>query len=232
MGLRGSREKALFVAGLGSFGCEFEVGRYEVGRGLGSVFAAIGVEWAGGALVMGGGKLVKFPIPKLGLVFKRSLEAEGRKRVVFTSGPMPLDKFSFDADGRMAVDLGIGRRDIGRGRPLDLPAAGLFSSMFECILLILGKSRVEATRDDLLDDEQRWENAAQEDSGSLISSTEAALAIAVEMDSWLRRSWLDPFNVTKAPTSRLQLPWAYSSFPEVGVCLAAVGILSLVPSYR
>lgn len=141
---RGNREKPLCVAGFGSFGWEFEVGRYEVGRGLGRVFAAVGVEWVGFAPVMGGGRLVKFPIPKLGPVFKRSREAEGRKRVVFASPPRLADRLSFDGDGRMAgVDLGVGRRDIGRGRALDLAAVGLLSSMIECLLLVAGKSTVK-----------------------------------------------------------------------------------------
>lgn len=124
MGSRGSREKAWFVVGFGSFGSELEVGRYEVGRGLGRVFAAVGVRLEGFALVIGGGRFVKFPIPKLGPALKRSLEAEGRKRVGFASPPLFPDKFSLDGDGRMPVDLGVGRRDIGRGRPLDLPAVG------------------------------------------------------------------------------------------------------------
>lgn len=135
MGSRGNREKALCVVDFENFGWEFEVGRYEVGRGLGRVFAADGVELVGFALVMGGGRLVKFPTPKLGPGFKRSRDAEGRKRVVLASPPRLADKLSLDGDGRMAgVDLGVGRRDIGRGRALDLAAVGRLSSMVECLL--------------------------------------------------------------------------------------------------
>lgn len=136
MGSRGSREKELLIAGFGSFGCDFEVGRYEVGRGLGRVFAAVGIELVGFALVIGGGRLVKFPMPKLEPAFRRSLEAEGRRRESFPSLPMLPDRFSLDGDGRMALDLGVGKRDIGRGRPLDLPVAGLLSSMVECLPLV------------------------------------------------------------------------------------------------
>lgn len=139
MGSRGSLEKALFIAGFGSLGCEYEVGRYDVGRGLGRVFAAVGIELVGFTLVIGGGRFVKFPMPKLEPLFRRSLEAEGRRRVCFPSLPMLSDRFSFEGDGRMAVALGAGRRDIGRGRPLDLPAS-LLSSMIECLLLVPGRN--------------------------------------------------------------------------------------------
>lgn len=129
MGPRGSREKALFGACFGSFGWELEVGRYEAGRGRGRVFAAIGVALLGFGLVIGGGRLVKLPMPKLELGFNRSLEAEGRRRVVLASPPTVADKFSLEGDGRMAGDRGVGRRDIGRGSPLALPAACRLSSM-------------------------------------------------------------------------------------------------------
>lgn len=136
MGSRGSREKALLcVVGLGSLGWAFGVGRNEVGLGLGRVFAAVGVDVDGFGLVMGGGRLVKFPMPKVGPVLRRSREAEGRsKRVGLASPPRPPDKLSLDADGRRAgVGRGVGRRDIGRGRALCL----LLSSMVRWVVLLV-----------------------------------------------------------------------------------------------
>lgn len=137
IGSRGSRDRPLLVVGLGSFGCELVVGRYEVGRGLGRVFCAVelvDVAVAGFGLLIGGGRFVKLPMPKLELAFRRSLEGEGRKRVFLISPPRLARRFSLDADGRTVLGLGIGNRDIGRGRPLDLPATALFSSILICLL--------------------------------------------------------------------------------------------------
>lgn len=61
---------------------------------------------------------------------RRSLEAAGRKREEIISGAAA--RLSLDCDGRravgMAVDLGVGRREVGLGSAL-LPAWVLLSSM-------------------------------------------------------------------------------------------------------
>lgn len=198
------------------------MGRYEAGRGLGRVFAAVGVELVGFVLVIGGGRLVKFPIPKLGPDFKRSREAEGRKRVPFTSPPMLPDMLSFDGDGRRAVDRGVGRRDIGRGSPLDLPGAGTLSSMAECALPVpgdidalfcwraskgggrkrLGRILVYAGRN--------VERQSEKQLGCPCDSSRDGLlnGAAGPTHRGSRRRSPDPFNVIKVPMSRLQLPQA------------------------
>lgn len=133
---RGSRRgMPLVLVALGSFGTELNVGRLEIGRGLWRVFAPLEVVFVVGAvglaLLIAGGTFVRLLIPKLDAAARRSLEAAGRKRMPFpppSPPPFPT-KLSFDGEGRGAVDLGVGRRDIGRGRPLDLPGMTLLSSI-------------------------------------------------------------------------------------------------------
>lgn len=126
-GSRGSLDRPLEFVALGSLGKALDVGKLETGRGLGRVFAAVAF------VVAGGGMLERLLMPKLEAEAKRSLEAAGRSRLFFSAAgasatPYPA-KLSFEGDGRRAVDLGVGRRDIGRGRPLDLPGRDLFSAM-------------------------------------------------------------------------------------------------------
>lgn len=142
-GSRGSRDKPWVFVALGSFGTELNVGRLETGRGLGSVFGPLedvfGVEAVDLAVVIaGGGMFVRLLMPKLDAAAKRSLEAAGRKRVPRPPSSVPPFPFklSFDGDGRSAVDLGVGRRDIGRGRPLDLPGGILVSSIVASDILV------------------------------------------------------------------------------------------------
>lgn len=142
-GSRGSRDMPLAFVGLGSFGVELNVGRLETGRGLARVFALFEVvfvvEVAYLALLTGGGgMLARLLMPKLDAAARRSLEATGRKRMLRPSpGPPPFPaKLSFDCDGRIAVDLGVGRRDSGRGRPLVFPGGSLFSSIVASTLLV------------------------------------------------------------------------------------------------
>lgn len=68
--------------------------------------------------------------PNLGPVFRCSVEAEGRSRVGFApAGPAPTSRSFLGGNGRGAVNRGAGKRDIGRGRPLDFPAVAVFSSI-------------------------------------------------------------------------------------------------------
>lgn len=112
---------------LWTLGWVLEVGRLEIGRGLGRPRAEI--EFLEAAAE---GELVILLIPgdEAGGA-SRSLEAAGRKREVLISGAAA--RLSLDCDGRrtvgMPVDLGMGRRDVGRGRALVLPAWSLLSSI-------------------------------------------------------------------------------------------------------
>lgn len=118
----------------GRVGWEWIVGRLETGRGLERVFAV--VEMVGAALrlaVVGGGMFEMLLVPKTEPVARRSLEADVRSRGVLASpGPVgAAARLSLDGARRrgMPVGLGAGRRDIGLGRPLVLPAGSLLSSM-------------------------------------------------------------------------------------------------------
>lgn len=116
---------------LGSIGRAFEVGRLERGRGRGRGFAELGIV----ELVAVGVLFTAPPMPNLDGGFKCSREAEGRKRGAFASPPAAVAapaRASLDGDGRRVVvvaDLGMGRRDIDRGMPPDLPVGALFSSI-------------------------------------------------------------------------------------------------------
>lgn len=113
------------------------MGRLEVGRGLRSVFAVFEVSAAGFIVAAAAaGKFVVLLMSKPDPVARRSLEAAGRRRMLLASlgippfpPPLVSHRLSFDGDGRSEGVLGMGRRDIGRGRPLDLPAETLFSSI-------------------------------------------------------------------------------------------------------
>lgn len=134
-GSRGSLEKPLAtVDDFGRVGWEWIVGRLATGRGLERVFAV--VEMAGATLrlaVVGGGMFEMLLVPKTEPVARRSLEADVRSRGVLASpGPVgAAARLSLDGARRrgMPVGLGAGRRDIGLGRPLVLPAGSLLSSM-------------------------------------------------------------------------------------------------------
>lgn len=90
-------------------------------------------EAATGALIFEAAVGILFVIllnPNLGPVFRCSVEAEGRSRVGFAPAePIPTSRSSLGGNGRGALNRGAGKRDIGRGRPLDFPAAAVFSSM-------------------------------------------------------------------------------------------------------
>lgn len=114
---------------LESLGWGLKVGRLEVGRGLARPRA--GGEFLGAA---GDCWLVILLIPEADEGgASRSLEAAGRKREDMISGAAA--RLSLDCDGRravgMLVDLGMGSREVGRGRAL-LPAWNLLSSMVYC----------------------------------------------------------------------------------------------------
>lgn len=103
-----------------------KVGRLEIGRVLGRPRAEVVFLEA-----VGDGWLVILLIPEAEAgAASRSLEAAGRKREETISGAAA--RLSLDCDGRravgMPVDLGMGRREVGRGRAL-LPAWSLLSSM-------------------------------------------------------------------------------------------------------
>lgn len=113
----GIREKPL-LADFGSFGWLLRV---EIGRGLGRVCVEPKVVCF--VVVLGGGILVMLLIPEAAIDANPSLEAAGRRRGFLSSDPPA--RFSLDGEGRMAVgmaeDFGIGKREVGRGRALDLP---------------------------------------------------------------------------------------------------------------
>lgn len=115
----------------GSFGKGFGLGRLETGRDRGRVFALDEAEKD--ALVFEAAVGIVFVIllnPNLGPVFRCSVEADGRSRVGFApAGPAPTSRSFLGGNGRGAVNRGAGKRDIGRGRPLDFPAVAMFSSM-------------------------------------------------------------------------------------------------------
>lgn len=117
----------LLLEAFGSLGWGLKVGRLEVGRGLGRLRAK------GEFLdAVGEGSLVVLLIPEVEAGgARRSLEAAGRKREGLISGAAA--RLSLDCDGRravgMPVDLGMGRREVGRGRALVFPAWSLFSSI-------------------------------------------------------------------------------------------------------
>lgn len=131
---RGGRAELLLFPALGSLGTVLEVGRIEIGRGLARVLAVDGVVTAGLVLVLlVGGAFELLFVEEAGPGAKRSLEAAGRNRMLLPSAdfpPFPV-KLSIDGEGRRAVVLGMGKRDIGRGRPLPLglPGGALFSSI-------------------------------------------------------------------------------------------------------
>lgn len=121
---------------LGSFGRAFKVGRLETGRARGrdfavEDFAVEDIDAEALALVAVSGKLLLvLLVPNIGPVFRCSVEADGRSRVAFApTGPAVPARLSLDGDGRSVVMRGAGKRDIGRGRPLDLPGVAVFSSM-------------------------------------------------------------------------------------------------------
>lgn len=87
-----------------------------------------------------GAMLVVLFIPNLGVVFRCSIEAEGRSRVVLR-GPAAPARLSLDSDGRSVVARGAGKRDIGRGRPLDLPAGAVLSSIVALGCLLDARSK-------------------------------------------------------------------------------------------
>lgn len=131
---RGRRVELLLFPPLGSLGTVLEVGRLEIGRGLGRVLAVDEIEAAGFvSVILVGGTLALLFVAKADPVARRSLEAAGRKRMLLPSAGFPPypTKLSIDGEGRKAVVLGMGRRDMGRGRPLplDLPGGALFSSI-------------------------------------------------------------------------------------------------------
>lgn len=146
IGSRGSRDEPLVFVALGSFGRELEVGRLEIGRDLGSVFAVFEVVAAGFIVAAAAaGRFVMLLMSKLVPVARRSLEAAGRRRLLLASigtppcpAPIFSARLSFDGDGRSEGVLGMGRRDMGRGRPLDLPAGTLFSSIIPVADLFRG----------------------------------------------------------------------------------------------
>lgn len=116
----------------GSFGKAFGLGRLETGRDLGKVFAVDEAEKE--ALVFEAAVGIVFVMllnPNLGPVFRCSVEAEGRSRVGFAAAgaPASTSRSFLGGNGRGAVNRGAGKRDIGRGRPLDFPAVAVFSSM-------------------------------------------------------------------------------------------------------
>lgn len=123
----GIRDNPLLLPiGFESLGWGLKVGRLEVGRGLGRPRAEVVFLDA-----VGEGWLVILLIPEADAGgASRSLEAAGRKREETISGAAA--RLSLDCDGRravgMAVDLGVGRREVGLGSAL-LPAWGLLSSM-------------------------------------------------------------------------------------------------------
>lgn len=124
-GSRGTLVVPFWLDGLASLEAEPNVGRLEIGRGLGRDFAVLEVvlvlETAG--LLCGMAGRAAFFEPKLELAFNRSREAAGRKRMLRPSAkPPPFpNRLSFDCVVRSAGVLGVGKRDIGLGRPLDLP---------------------------------------------------------------------------------------------------------------
>lgn len=125
--------------GRGTEGWECAVGRLETGLGLGRVLAALGTdEVAGFAAVVaaGAGMPPKVLLPKDGADERRSLDAAGRSRGALVSLRSPAAAGTADGGGIpdrpvlegvrriVLVDLGAGRRDMGRGRP-DLAPNGL-----------------------------------------------------------------------------------------------------------
>lgn len=126
-GIRDSPLPLPLPPALENLGWGLKVGRLEVGRGLGrpraegELLEAVGEGW-----------LVILLIPEAEGAARRSLEAAGRKREDTISGAAA--RLSLDCDGRravgMLVDLGMGSREVGRGRAL-LPAWNLLSSMVD-----------------------------------------------------------------------------------------------------
>lgn len=182
-GSRGSLVGPLEFVARGSLGTTLGVGKIETGRGLGRVFAAVVVEVGGLALVVaGGGMFERLLMPKLEAAANRSLEAAGRSRMLFStlgaSATAYPAKLSLEGDGRGAVDLGMGRRDIGRGRPLDLPGRDLFSAIAASDVVLfcfsLGVAKVgltttrlrvrhtEAARESLVGKRVFWSGIAME----------------------------------------------------------------------
>lgn len=116
----GIRDNPLLLpVGFASLGWGLKVGRLEVGRGLGRTREEVGFLDA-----VGDGWIAMLLIPEAEAGgASRSLEAAGRNREETISGAAA--RLSLDCDGRravgMPVDLGVGRREVGRGRAL-LPA--------------------------------------------------------------------------------------------------------------
>lgn len=150
VGSRGSRDMPFGLDARGSFGRGFELGRLETGRGRGRAFVV--EETEAEVLVLEAVGLITFVVllnPNLGPVFRYSVEADGRSRIdlapaVAPAGPGPAARSLLEGEGRVVVTRGAGKRDIGRGRPLDLPAWAGVCSMVTCLYLL--DARI-ATRD-------------------------------------------------------------------------------------
>lgn len=131
-GIRDNPLPLLLPLAFESLGWGVKVGRLEIGRGLGrpraevGVLEAVGDDWYDWLVML----LITEAEEEAGGA-SRSLDAAGRKREEIISGAAA--RLSLDCDGRravgMPVDLGMGRREVGRGRAL-LPAWSLLSSMF------------------------------------------------------------------------------------------------------
>lgn len=143
---RGSLEWPLVFEALGSLGRGFDVGRLVVDCGRGRAFEAeAGMAELGGAAEI----VVMLPMTNLDGACNCSREAEGRRRVPLASTEAAIDaraRLSFDGDGRRRLDLGMGKRDIGLGRPgallSSIAASCSFALCFErvchrllCVLL-------------------------------------------------------------------------------------------------
>lgn len=131
VGSRRSREKPLGFDALGSFGRALGAGRLEICCGRGRVLAVeeLETEWLAFVAARGAVFVVLLE-PNLGPVFRCSVDAEGRSRVVLAPvGPVAPARSVLGCNGRGTVVRGAGKRDIGRGRPLDFPAGAVLSSM-------------------------------------------------------------------------------------------------------